>query len=136
MSKILILTPEQNFKEVEVKGRIVPYEVLRDSVGGMIELYNFSHELEKRGIDCWVDEEYLLKGNGRNPDKYTFVEISNNEKILNIVLGNMVFCKTNIEGESLPLNNEDIEYIKEILSFKVPFRILNDCRLLTCYIQG
>nr|DAF72348.1 MAG TPA: protein of unknown function DUF3846 [Caudoviricetes sp.] len=120
MSKILILTPEQNFKEVEIKGRTVPYEVLRDSVGGLIELYNFSYELEKRGIDCFVDEEYLLKGNGRNPDKYTFVEISNNEKILNIVLGNMVFCKTNFEGESLPLNNEDIEYIKKILSLKMP----------------
>lgn len=130
MSKILILKPNQEFEVKEVKGKNIPYEVLRDSVGGLIELYNFSYELEKQNIDCFVDEEYLLKG-GLEP---TFCEVYDG-KIVNVVFGNMVFCKNDEYGGSISLTDDDIALIKDKLS-RVCIACIGDFpipALMTCY---
>jgi hypothetical protein len=112
MSKILILEPNNQFKEVEFKGNIVPYELLKESVDGLIECYDFSRELYNAGIDCFVNEEYLLLDNM----KPNLLHVDREDKIKNIVLGNMVFCRYDNEGQSLPLSDSDIELIKNTLS--------------------
>ena len=74
-----------------------------------IDIPYVSNELYKRKIDMVIDDE------GKLVDKKpTVVIVDKDDKILDVVVGNIAFCSINDEGQSIGLNNEQIEYINSL----------------------
>lgn len=111
-NKILRLNAETvQFEEIEVKGKKVSYEELRDAIGGYIEHITFNLELERAGIDVWVDEEGKLK----NLTASTIVYDSKASDVIDVCAGPLVFTKKTGDGESYCLTEQQIEIIKNEL---------------------
>ena len=74
-----------------------------------IDIPYVSNELYKRKIDMVIDDEGKLVG--KEP---TAVIVDKDDKILDVVVGNIAFCSTNDEGQSIGLNSEQIEYVNSL----------------------
>lgn len=110
MAKILKLTEELEFEQVEVKGNVVSYEELNGAVGGWIERVTFNRELQENGIDVWIDEEGKLKS------LTTTVVIESVMTCVEVLAGPLVFTGNKGDGESYALTDYQIECIKNVLS--------------------
>ena len=98
---------------------------VQEAVGGLIELlpYWFFPELEKAGIDCWINEEgELLAREGdtiaptvvfRNADKPNDIR-----NLVDIVFGPVVFTRHDEDGGFASLKEGDEKLISEALNIK------------------
>lgn len=119
MYKALTRKQNEDYKVIQVDD--LGLEFLQQSVGGYIERVAFDEEFNRRNIDMWINEEGKFNGNF----KPTFIVVEKEEpgKILDIIMGDVVFTSSNEEGETIGLNDVQIQYIKSKLS-KVA--VLND----------
>ena len=119
MYKALTRKQNEDYKVIQVDD--LDLEFLQQSVGGYIERVAFDEEFDRRNIDMWINEEGKFNGNF----KPTFIVVEKEEpgKILDIIMGDVVFTSSNEEGETIGLNDVQIQYIKSKLS-KVA--VLND----------
>lgn len=119
MYKALTRKQNEDYKVIQVDD--LDLEFLQQSVGGYIERVAFDEEFNRRNIDMWINEEGKFNGNF----KPTFIVVEKEEpgKILDIIMGDVVFTSSNEEGETIGLNDVQIQYIKSKLS-KVA--VLND----------
>lgn len=86
----------------------VAYEEIRDMIGcRIVTVVSFAHN-----IDAWCDDEGLL-ATGNFVNEYTIKEPE--AKIS--LAGNIVFLGSTPEGETIGLNDEQIEYLSENLTF-------------------
>lgn len=81
-------------------------EALQKQVGGYIEHFNIAEDLYQSHIDMWIDEEGKFKDY-----KPTFALCDNDHNVIDVIFGNCVFTRFDDQGETLGLDQEDIEYI-------------------------
>lgn len=104
-----------NQQKHALKWRLEPYnerlEYLQGLVGGYLEHYPISRQLEDLGIDMWIDEEGKLK-RGLEP---TWALCDPEGHLVDIIVGTCVFSKFNKEGETLGLDQDEVEFLDEWL---------------------
>lgn len=115
MKKYLVLQTNGVLKEVHEEDYSSSYEMLKENVEGCIECVSFIKDFRKKGIDLWINEE------GKLIDLLPTIAILSDEEIVEILNGNIVFARVNDEGETLPLNDDDIEFIRKTLTKKIGF---------------
>jgi hypothetical protein len=112
MKKYLVLTVDGMFKELDEECYESTYELLRDNVDGVIEHVSWITPFAKQGIDLWVNDEGKLLGLDIS------LGIRQNDNLIEVLNGNIVFARNNKEGETLPLDDEDISFIKKTLQIE------------------
>lgn len=85
------------------------YDMISSAVGGLIELAPTPRSLA--GIDLWVNEEGKLMS--LTP---SMILLDDNKHLVDTFAGNIVFTRTNEDGETIPLTDDDAKLIKEELS--------------------
>ena len=110
MGKYLVLQPGMTIKELNSEEYESTYELIRDNVDGFIECVPWVKPFADRGIHLWINDESKLL------DLALCLAIRNNGQIIEILSGNIVFARFNRQGETLPLEDEDIKFIKESLN--------------------
>lgn len=97
------------------KGEFVKQQVeelslqeLQKSVGGHIRQVPFFKELDKRDINCWVNEDGKLL----NLDLTAIIFDQEENEVIDLLVGNVIFSKSENKGSEL--NEEDICYIKKM----------------------
>ena len=88
------------------------YEFLRNNVDGYIEHLNVP-VLDERNIDIWLNEEGKLIG--LEPT----IVLTNDGRMVDVVVGTVVFTRYDDEGATLSLTDGDVDYIKKALAKKV-----------------
>lgn len=107
-NKILVLNCETlEFEVKELPSNKVGYEILSDTVGGYIEHITYDKDFANRRIDMWIDEEGKLKG--LNP---CVAIVDENNVMMDIIVGNVIFTTCDLEGDSFGLTDEEIGFIK------------------------
>ena len=110
--KALVLSNGE-LKEREIKSGL---EHLQEIVGGYIEIPFLSETLNDNGIDIVINEEGKLI-DGMKPE----IAVINRERgmVLDIVYGNCIFVSHDEEGETIGLNEEQMQIVMEELEMEV-----------------
>ena len=119
MNKVIVRNQDEDYKVVNVDNEI-ELEFMQDVVQGYIERIAYVKELEQRNIDMWINEEgKLIEGL-----KPTFITIQKDTgKILDVIMGNVLFTSHDGEGGTVALNDMQMQYIKSKLKKAA---VLND----------
>lgn len=111
MSKIKVLVlNDLELKEKEIDNSL---KALQNEVGGYIEIPSFSRKLSENNIDMIINEEG--KVNRLQPQ----LAIYQDNKIVDVICGNIIFASANEDGETIGLTDEQIEVVKEVLKYDV-----------------
>jgi hypothetical protein len=90
----------------------IPLEALQKRVGGWVELIYcgayVSQEMVDRNIDIFINEEGKLNSLAYNPRA---TRLTNLALWGDAIVGPAVLCKRDEEGNSLPLTEEDKEFL-------------------------
>lgn len=106
----LVLMENGNFKTVKEENYENTYQLLSQNVGGYIERVGYIKALEEKGIDLWINEE------GKLFDLLPTVAVENKGELVDVLPGNLVFARCDDEGRTLPLSDEDIQFIKKMFT--------------------
>ena len=107
--KVLVLN-DLELKEKEIDNSL---KALQNEVGGYIEIPSFSRKLSENNIDMIINEEG--KVNRLQPQ----LAIYQDNKIVDVICGNIIFASANKDGETIGLTDEQIEVVKEVLKYDV-----------------
>lgn len=107
MGKFLKLEPGKSVTLFE-KNKI-ELEDMQSIVGGYIEHVYANRTFEKNNIDIWLNEEGKL--NKLTPT----IILKNENEIVDVFVGTILFTSVNDEGETIPLNDEQIKIVSEEL---------------------
>ena len=111
MSKIKVLVlNDLELKEKEIDNSL---KALQNEVGGYIEIPSFSRKLSENNIDMIINEEG--KVNRLQPQ----LAIYQDNKIVDVICGNIIFASANEDGKTIGLTDEQIEIVKEVLKYDV-----------------
>lgn len=110
--KVMVLSNNK----LEVKDINKGLEALQKIVGGYIEIPFLSEKLYEHDIDMIINEEGKLV-EGMKPEIAVVKEETG--KILDIVYGNCIFASHNDEGDTIALNEEQMEILIEELETEV-----------------
>lgn len=111
MSKIKVLVlNDLELKEKEIDNNL---KALQNEVGGYIEIPCFSRKLSENNIDMIINEEG--KVNRLQPQ----LAIYQDNKIVDVICGNIIFASSNEDGKTIGLTDEQIEVVKEVLKYDV-----------------
>lgn len=110
--KVMVLSNNK----LEVKDINKGLEALQEIVGGYIEIPFLSEKLYEHNIDMIINEEGKLV-EGMKPEIAVVKEETG--KILDIVYGNCIFASHNDEGDTIALNEEQMEVLMEELETEV-----------------
>lgn len=113
LQKVLVRKQNEDFQVMETN--TLSLEYLQSQVGGFIELVNWFEDLNNLGIDMWINEEGKLIENL----KTTFIVVDNNGEVVDAIFGDVVFTSTDMEGNTIGLNDIQIQKIKKILGQQV-----------------
>lgn len=105
----LQLTPLNELKVLYEDDYEDTYNLLNDGVGGLIEHFTYFKSLYHLGIDTWCNDE------GRSlcldPSIVICDGQSKRPNVISSILGNIVFSRCDSEGNTLPLNIDDVDVI-------------------------
>ena len=111
MSKIKVLVlNDLELKEKEIDNSL---KALQNEDGGYIEIHCFSRKLSENNIDMIINEEG--KVNRLQPQ----LAIYQDNKIVDVICGNIIFASANEDGETIGLTDEQIDVVKEVLKYDV-----------------
>ena len=111
MSKIKVLVlNDLELKEKEIDNSL---KALQNEVGGYIEIPSFSRKLSENNIDMIINEEG--KVNRLQPQ----LAIYQDNKIVDVICGNIIFASANEDDDTIGLTDEQIEVVKEVLKYDV-----------------
>lgn len=100
------------------------YEFIKTGVGGYIEHIPLS-PLDEKNIDLWCNEDGKF-----NSDLKPNLALIYDGKIYDYIVGPVVFAKHDDEGNTIGLDDSDIEFLKTELTAH-GFSIIND-KLVRC----
>ena len=103
-------------RQIEIRPFKEPLEYLQGLVGGYLEHYIIDDKLDANYIDMWINEEGKLI-EGLQP---TFALLHDGE-LYDVIFGNCVFSKYDDEGNTLGLDEFEIN---RVIAF------LNDCNVV------
>lgn len=92
---------------VETDKETIGYKDLQEAVGGYIEAVRLDPYGDSKGVDIYINEEGKLMG--LEPS----LKWANGKDVL---CGNVVFCSYDDEGESVGLNQEQIELVEKYVA--------------------
>lgn len=95
--------------QVEIKPFKPELEYLQGLVGGFIEHYIIDRDLDRDQIDMWIDDEGKLKQ--LEPTWALMYQGG----LYDVIFGNCVFSKYNREGETLGLNQDEVNRVIQFL---------------------
>lgn len=107
MGKYLKLTVGQQWIEIDENSYSSSYQLLRKNVEGNIGLANYDSELVKRGIDMWINDDGKLLSLSPN-----ILISQKNAQVIDVIVGDVVFARSDEEGNTIALSEEDIIFIK------------------------
>ena len=110
--KVLVLSNNE-LKEKEIKNTL---EELHKIVGGYIEMPFLSREFSENKIDAIINEEGKFI-DGLKPEIAIIKKETNS--ILDVVYGNCIFASHNKEGNTIELNEEQKQIVKDKLKMDV-----------------
>lgn len=82
------------------------YKLISTHVGGYIERIPIT-ALDEKNIDMWCNEEGKLIG--LEPS----IALTHNGDIVDMIMGNVVLTKTDGNGETISLTDDDIDFVKK-----------------------
>ena len=85
------------------------YDMIRNAVNGWIECVRLNHE-----IDMWVNEEGKMIDSCEYNPTATAIFRTTFGFMTDTIYGDVIFTSSNEEGETIGLNIEQVEYLKEI----------------------
>jgi hypothetical protein len=91
-------------------------EDLQQIVGGYIEIPFLSHAFNENGIDVIINEEGKFI-DGLEPEIAVVSKETN--AVLDIVYGNCIFASHDLEGNTIALNEEQTNIVKDLLKMDV-----------------
>ena len=125
MEKIVIMDCEtQRLELVQVKKKDFDLIYMQKVVGGIIDIPYISEQLDDMGIDTVINDEGKLLGLPIN-----FV-IVNGTKVCDFVVGNVLFCGHDDEGNSIGLNKEQLHFLDGVFNQAIEFPSKDGLRLL------
>jgi len=83
-------------------------EPLQKIVDGLIERV-YVEELEKRNIILYANEDGLY----RNLEPNVFMVDKESKRVVNVLVGNLVFVGTDNKGNDISLTTEQVKYIQD-----------------------
>lgn len=98
-------------KEKEIENTL---ESLQKIVGGWIEIPYISHRFAEEVIDVIINEEGKMIG----LEPQIAVVRKDDNKILDLVMGNCIFASHDEEGNTVELTDKQIKIIKEELKYE------------------
>lgn len=96
----------------------ITLELLQEGVGGLIEALDISRDENGRRITLWLNEEGKMIG------LTPAIALTDDDRVLDVVMGPVVFTAVDSEGESVGLNEDEIETIQRRI-FDGPEVLLN-----------
>lgn len=108
--KVLVLENGM-LEEKEIENTL---ESLQKIVGGWIEIPYISHRFAEETIDVIINEEGKMIG----LEPQIAVVRKDDNKILDLVMGNCIFASHDEEGNTVALNDKQIKVIKEELKYE------------------
>lgn len=105
MIKVVVYEPQKEPYVKEIENGLKP---MQDLVGGYIEIFPWD------GLDVVVNEEGKLQA--LTPNRV--VASPDGTKVLDILVGTFFITKHDEEGDSISLNDEDIENAKNFFPIK------------------
>lgn len=109
MKKYLVLEENGKFHEIYEEYYDDSYSMLRENVGGILQVVSNIPCFQERNIDLWIHEE------GKLLDFLPTIALMSKNQIVDVINGKIVFAKADAEGETIPLNDSDIDFIKSVL---------------------
>ena len=82
---------------------------MQNIVGGYIEHVYANRNFEKNNIDIWLNEK------GKLEKLAPAIILKNGNEIVDVFVGTILFTSVNDEGETVPLNDEQIKIVSEEL---------------------
>ena len=117
--KLLVKPVGEEPKLWEVKK--IDLDVMKEVIGGgyvqCVPLGAWYPKLE--GIDCWMDEEGKLQAGWVAKINFSLLH-PETEEVHDVVVGNSFFTVTDEEGDALPLSDEQVKLVCEVLKWKSP----------------
>ena len=110
MGKYLVLNTSGNYKTIDGQSYSSTYEMLSQNIKGSIEHRIPTKKFKQKHIDLWVNEEGQFMGLQPN------LALKFGRELCDILCGNIVFSRFNELGETIPLNENDIEFIIDELT--------------------
>ena len=107
------IDPKTLKRQIEVRPFDDELEYLQGLVGGYIEHYVIDDKLDHKFIDMWIDEEGKLK-----PDLEPTFALLHDGQLYDVIFGNCVFSKYDLDGNTLGLTPDDVSHV---------IAFLNDC---------
>ena len=108
--KVLVLENGM-LEEKEIENTL---ESLQKIVGGWIEIPYISHRFAEEVIDVIINEEGKMIG----LEPQIAVVRKDDNKILDLVMGNCIFASHDEEGNTVELTDKQIKIIKEELKYE------------------
>lgn len=107
---------EPTYGEREISNNLLNLQAI---VGGNIEIPYISKELAEMGIDMIINEE------GKLEDLRTSIVIVDEEtdEILDTIKGNVIFASHDEDGETVSLNDEQLDYLRKNIYNNVAYSI-------------
>lgn len=104
--KVIIKKSNQKYQITEIENKL---ENLQEIVEGLIEA-PYIPGLTEKGITTFVNEE------GKILNLKPSIALTQNDEILDLIHGNVLFASVDEEGETIGLNEEQIEIITKHLN--------------------
>ena len=112
MEKIVIMDCEKRTLElVSIKKKDFNLKYMQKVVGGIIDIPYISEQLDDMGIDAVINDEGKLLGLPVN-----FVIADSDNLIMDFVVGNVMFCSHDDEGNSIGLNDKQIDFLDSLFT--------------------
>jgi hypothetical protein len=110
-NKIRAVVLKANSKELEVVEEFEhSLDNMQKAVGGYIEAVTLSHDPNTdRMVTIWLNEEGKLRGLQPN---FAMIQKSN-DKLLDVIVGDVLITSTDEEGSTVGLNDEELAMVKE-----------------------
>lgn len=105
MEKYLVLNTSGNYKTIDGQSYDSTYEMLSQNVEGSIEHAYSGEKFAKKGIDLWINDE------GKINNLQPTMAIKCDGQLYDILCGNIVFSRFNELGETIPLKENDTQFI-------------------------
>lgn len=118
----MVYNPATGLKVVEYTDS---YKFISDSVGGYIERIPVTM-FDEEHIDMWCNE------NGKLIPLDPSVALYYKNKLYDIVMGNVVFTRSNKSGSTLTLTDNNIAKIKNEFEYNALWVFTKDNRALVC----
>lgn len=109
MKKYLVLKENGKFQEIYEEDYKDSYSMLKENVGGTLEVISYIQCFQEKNIDLWIHDE------GKLLDLLPTIALLDKEQIVDVISGKIVFAKANEEGETIPLDDSDIFFIKSVV---------------------